>query len=138
MFRSMPWKAAAVLVSAASALTAALTVGVSPAQASGGDGTSQLNPGQTLSEGQELVRGSLSLRMQYDGNLVLYTGSHACWATHTRDDGHGQTHAYMEPQGDFAVFQYSHSGQLWHTNTYGAGELVLVLDGGRKGPVLRY
>ncbi|MFI6144689.1 hypothetical protein [Streptomyces sp. NPDC051109] len=53
--------------------------------------TDKLIPGQCISHGAN------RLEMQYDGNLVLYSGSRACWASGTD----GTDGVYAEFSGDW-------------------------------------
>jgi hypothetical protein len=92
---------------------------------------STLNPGGTLSAGQELGSpdGHYDLLMQSDGNLVLYTaGGRALWSSKTG----GQTgdQAVMQTDGNLVLYDAS-SQAIWSTNTSGAdcAHLTLQDDG---------
>jgi hypothetical protein len=62
--------------------------------------------------------GRFVLAMQTDGNLVLYEGSTALWASHTA--GSGATVAVMQDDGNFVL--YTTAGKaVWATGTGGAG-----------------
>lgn len=52
-----------------------------------------------LIPGQCLRNGAYELVMQYDGNLVLYSGPRACWSSGTG----GTEGVYARYSGDFAV-----------------------------------
>ncbi|HSA49659.1 MAG TPA: hypothetical protein VLH10_06045 [Yinghuangia sp.] len=95
-----------VLTTALAALTA--TTGAATADSAGpsrgvqaraecrNDGTSfsdKLLPGHCLSNG------GYRFEMQYDGNLVLYSGSRACWASGTD----GTDGVYAEYSGDWQI-----------------------------------
>jgi hypothetical protein len=68
------------------------------------------------------------LLMQGDGNLVLYTGSGAVWATGTQGAGNA---AAMQEDGNLVV--YSHDGvPLWDSHTWGTpGAFLKVQDDGK-------
>jgi len=52
--------------------------------------------------------------MQHDGNLVLYAGARAIWATHT--NGHPGSRLVLQFGGDLAI--RSIAGKLlWETRT---------------------
>lgn len=55
------------------------------------------------------------LVMQADGNLVLYAGRRAIWATHT--DGHPGSHLVLQYDGDL-VIRSSTGKILWQTGTH--------------------
>jgi len=84
-----------------------------------GSGPAALASGQTLHVGQTLrlwnrPGGSLSrLIMQADGNLVLYYGGRAVWASRTSGAGNRLT---MQADGNLVL--YSAAGKaLWNTRT---------------------
>jgi hypothetical protein len=110
-------------------MVAAAMIAVTPAVAAAA--TSTLNPGQTLTSGQELVSpdGHYDLVMQSDGNLVLYiAGGRYLWQSNTA--GNPGAYAVMQTNGNLAV--YSSSNQvLWSTNTSTApcAYLSLQIDG---------
>jgi hypothetical protein len=60
--------------------------------------------------------------MQGDGNLVLYSGGSALWASNTV--GTGQ-YANMQDDGNLVV--YGPNGAPWASNTAGKGSSVLVV-----------
>ncbi|UGQ12974.1 hypothetical protein LO772_04955 [Yinghuangia sp. ASG 101] len=55
--------------------------------------------GDKLLPGHCLRNGGYRLEMQYDGNLVLYSGSRACWASGTD----GTDGVYAEYSGDWQI-----------------------------------
>lgn len=90
-------------------------------------GGAQLNNGQTLQDGYYLTSGNVqyALIMQADGNLVLYSGSGALWASNTS----GNPGAYLGVQSDGNIVIYNASGQaIWATNTNGQSTSYLVIQ----------
>jgi len=98
-----------------------------------------LTANQSLAIGQTLVScdGRFTLTMQSDGNLVLYQGSAALWATNTVNSG--ATKAIMQGDGNFVL--YTAAGKpVWASNTAGNagarlvaqndGNLVILAAGG--------
>lgn len=76
---------------------------------------------------QELrtASGSYKLIFQADGNLVLYAGNHALWASGTEN----KQAAMAVMQGDGNLVIYNKNQQpLWHTYTYGQGLSRLVMQ----------
>lgn len=89
--------------------------GVGNATFLGGD---RLSVGQTMYGNQYIVSGNVkyALLMQGDGNLVLYSGQSALWASNTS----GNPGAYLTAQSDGNVVIYSSNHTaLWATNTTG-------------------
>jgi hypothetical protein len=80
-------------------------------------GCGRLSGGQSLGVNQSVTScdGRFVLVMQGDGNLVLYQGSRALWATMTQ--GRGGAVAAMQGDGNFVVYTAGGSA-LWHTFTY--------------------
>ena len=75
-----------------------------------------LAPGETLFRNDQLTNAPYSLRMQTDGNLVLYRNSTACGASHT--SGRDNNKAIMQRDGNFVI--YNDSGRaIWQSNTTG-------------------
>ena len=66
--------------------------------------------------------------MQTDGNLVLYQGTRALWATMT--NGRGGALAAMQGDGNFVVYTAA-GAPLFHTNTfrYAGARLAIQNDG---------
>src|SRR5262249_15755065 len=85
------------------------------------------NP-STLSQGQSIQNGDTTLVMQSDGNLVVYQGSSAVWASNTagHDSGTNQCAAQFQTDGNFVV--YNGSKPLWASNTVGRGGTALCLS----------
>jgi len=90
----------------------------------------QMTPGQVLHPGDALrsPSGNYMFVMQTDGNLVLYSGSCALWASGTN----GKPVAVCIMQGDGNLVLYNAAGQaLWASNTSGkAGAHLVVQDDG--------
>ncbi len=102
-------------------------------------GCGTIKPGQGLEVGESFSScdGRFALAMQSDGNLVLYEGSKALWATGT--NGKRGFAMYMQGDGNFVLYDTS-SRPLWASGTNGSpgsflavqtdGNLV-VYDGSR-------
>ncbi len=91
----------------------------------------KLIPGETLVIGQELYSQNLKfvLKMQSDGNLVLYRvqDAQALWATGT--EGKGATRAAMQKDGNLVL--YKASVPIWASNTEkNAGALLKLQNDG--------
>lgn len=92
--------------------------------------------GDTLSEGQKLVRGeslvskngAYTLTLQDDGNLVLASRGVALWATATN----GQDVVRAEVQGDGNFVLYTADKPVWHSDTKGKKNVRLVLQDDRN------
>jgi hypothetical protein len=86
--------------------------------------------GTTLHGGEARysANGGVALWMQDDGNLVLYTGSGAVWASSTQGTWNAMT---MQEDGNLVV--YSHYGiALWDSHTWGnPGAFLKVQDDGK-------
>ncbi|MER2563564.1 MAG: peptidoglycan DD-metalloendopeptidase family protein [Myxococcaceae bacterium] len=93
-------------------------------------GCGLLAAGQSLSAGQSKAScdGRFVLAMQTDGNLVLYQGTRALWATMT--NGRGGALAAMQGDGNFVVYTAA-GAPLFHTNTfrYAGARLAIQNDG---------
>jgi GH25 family lysozyme M1 (1,4-beta-N-acetylmuramidase) len=93
-------------------------------------GCDTIEPGRGLAAGESFKScdGRLSLDMQTDGNLVLYLGPTALWATGTYGtDGYA---AVMQTDGNFVLYG-RHSDALWasHTNGHSGSALHVQSDG---------
>ncbi|MBV9318357.1 MAG: LysM peptidoglycan-binding domain-containing protein [Mycobacterium sp.] len=92
--------------------------------------------GDTLTEGQKLVRGesitsnngAYTLTLQDDGNLVLASRGKPLWATGTN----GQDVVRAEVQGDGNFVVYTADKPVWATNTKGKKNVRLVLQDDRN------
>jgi hypothetical protein len=70
-----------------------------------------------LDQGQSISLGSMELVMQPDGNLVLYQGSTAVWASGSHSScGTNQCYAAFQPDGNWVVYN-SLSGAIWSSGT---------------------
>jgi hypothetical protein len=121
--------AVAVVVSLLSPLSAAAQTVSGPALPSG-SGKDYLRSGEILRVGDYLSsdNGRYELRMQGDGNLVLYVawGNKAIWASNTMNSGAD----YVGNQGDGNLVLYDTNPlrPRWATNTAGRGPSVLYLQ----------
>lgn len=101
-------------------------VGITAAAADAAAGGDHLDRGQRLTAGQSISRfvgvgSTATLRMQSDGNLVLYGSRHgrptqACWATNTVNRG---LYAIYQNDGNFVVYD-SRGRATWASNTVGS------------------
>jgi microsomal dipeptidase-like Zn-dependent dipeptidase len=93
--------------------------------------TDRLDPDQSLFADQTMRsnNGQAELRMQGDGNLVLYSAAGAyLWDSQT--DRHPGAHAIMQGDGNFVVYG-SDGAPLWATATDGhPGAFLRLLDDG--------
>ena len=91
----------------------------------------RLLPGQGLVIGQSIASsdGRFRLVLQSDGNLVLYHGSQALWASNTA--GHADVwDAAMQGDGNLVIYDVR-GRPLWASNTAGrAGAFVVVQNDG--------
>jgi hypothetical protein len=95
----------------------------------------ELTANQELTSNQSLAscNGDYSLIMQSDGNLVLYQGSTALWASGTV--GSGADEAILQGDGNFVVYT-SAGSPVWASNT--AGDTGDYLDVQNDGNVVIY
>jgi nucleoid-associated protein YgaU len=92
--------------------------------------------GDTLTEGQKLVRGesitsnngAYTLTLQDDGNLVLAARGKALWATGT--NGQDVVRAEVQRDGNFVL--YTADKPVWASNTKGKKDVRLVLQDDRN------
>jgi hypothetical protein len=89
----------------------------------------------TLAQGASFSFGSLSLVMQSDGNLVLYSQNGPVWSTGSfgQNCGAGQCFANFRSDGNLVV--YNGSAILWSSGTAGDPGAVLVF--GAQSPQLQ-
>jgi hypothetical protein len=87
---------------------------------------SQMRPGETLVSGQQLTSasGRYSFVYQGDGNVVLYDGGRATWATNTA----GRPTGVCIMQGDGNLVIYLPGVAMWASNTNGHSGSSLVLQ----------
>jgi hypothetical protein len=100
-----------------------------------------LGPGESLRPGESLfsTNRSYELRLQADGNLVLYRTRdwRALWSSKTQ--GHAVSALFMQVDGNLVL--YSGAEAVWSSKTYGPAISYLVVqdDGNvviyRQGPV---
>lgn len=92
--------------------------------------------GDRLEEGQKLLvgnsltskNGAYTLTLQQDGNLVLYSGDDAVWATGT--DGQQVERAEVQEDGNFVL--YTADKPVWASQTKGKKKVILVLQDDRN------
>ncbi len=92
-------------------------------------GGTTINGGQVLDAGTTITssNGQVSLSMQTDCNLVLYSGGRATWATNT--NGRQNCMATFQTDGNFVV--YSNGSPIWNSGTsrYPGAQMLLQNDG---------
>jgi LysM repeat protein len=90
----------------------------------------RLMNGEKLERGQSLTsrNGAYTLTLQDDGNLVLYAGGQAVWATGTN----GQNAERLEVQKDGNCVLYTPDEPIWHSDTKGAKDVRLLLQDDRN------
>lgn len=92
-------------------------------------GGTWIEGGQTISMGQTLSssNGQVTLSMQSDCNLVMYSNGRSTWSTNTA--GHQNCMAAFQTDGNFVV--YSNGAPIWssRTNAYGGARMLLQNDG---------
>jgi hypothetical protein len=101
-----------------------------------GDDEKGIAVGDTLTEGQKLVKGesltssngAYTLTLQDDGNLVLASRGHAVWASGT--EGQDVVRAEVQNDGNFVI--YTADKPVWHTDTKGKKNVRLVLQDDRN------
>lgn len=90
----------------------------------GGGSDLVLDPGRGISS----PNGAYTFIYQTDGNLVLYAGGRALWASGTAGRGVGR--AVMQSDGNLVIYNGSNQ-PLWASGTYGnAGAKLAVQDDG--------
>jgi hypothetical protein len=110
-----------------------VSIGLSASSTSSSCG--ELTANQELTSNQSLAscNGDYTLIMQSDGNLVLYQGSTALWASGTV--GSGADEAILQDDGNFVVYT-SAGSPVWASNT--AGDTGDYLDVQNDGNVVIY
>jgi len=101
-----------------------------PSGGGGGSGAGVLSGGQRLYPDQQIVsaNGSVALRYQSDGNLVLYgANGDVLWDTATWGSGAGR--AEMQTDGNFVVYD-AQGTPVWASDTQGSGVYLKVHDAG--------
>jgi hypothetical protein len=111
----------------AAVTTAALgTADAAVSEASNPCGVTMLCPGEVLTAGHYLSAGSYRFVVQAnDGNVVLYKGSSALWATGT--SGHAGDRLVMEKVGNLILYSTSNK-VLWSTATAGDGNYFVLFN----------
>ena len=115
-----------VVYAGATPLWASNTAGMPAAPTACGE----IDPGHGLAVGEGIAScdGQHTLILQTDGNLVLYHGGAATWASGTNGAA-SPRRAVMQGDGNFVV--YSATGALWSSRTDGhGGARLLVQDDG--------
>jgi GH25 family lysozyme M1 (1,4-beta-N-acetylmuramidase) len=84
-------------------------------------------PGQGIVMGESVKScgGRYTFAMQTDGNLVMYDGGTAIWATGT--NGKEGYLAVMQTDGNFVLYD-RHDHPLWSTGTYGHGGATFAVQ----------
>lgn len=83
--------------------------------------------GTVMHEGDSVIScdGRFNLVMQGDGNLVIYRGNSALWASNTVNSD-SSTNAYFQYDGNFVI--YTKKGPIWASNTAGNYNDALLLQ----------
>jgi hypothetical protein len=93
-------------------------------------GPDRLSPGQQLLRNQSIrsTDGRFTLIMQNDGNLVIYKGAQALWATNTW--GKPVTRCVMQNDGNLVLYD-NNNAPYWASNTwrYPGGTVIMQNDG---------
>ena len=100
-------------------------------------GCGWLNAGQGLGQEQSVwsCDGRFQLKFQSDGNLVLYKGGSALWASGTNGDGGDRV--IMQEDGNLVVYK-SDGNPVWDTNTDGSSNYNANLTVQNDGNVVIY
>jgi len=93
----------------------------------GPSGTRFLRKDEALTVGRNLTSrdGFVDLRLQSDGNLVLYNGGRALWASNTY--GKSSYLATVQPDGNFVLYDRADAA-LWASGTPGSGDTYLAVQ----------
>ena len=96
-----------------------------PPSGGGAGGPGTLVGGQRLYADQQIVSadGTVALRYQSDGNLVLYGSSGVLWDAGT--SGHSAGHAEMQTDGNVVIYDGAGT-PVWATGTAAAGAYLRV------------
>jgi hypothetical protein len=99
-----------------------------PQSANAAAGSDRLHPDETLSSGAAIASAAGTLRMQSDGNLVLYANQNVpIWASNTDTPG---AYAVMQADGNLVLYQPRGSDRtaVWSSGTPGRGRSTLVMQ----------
>ena len=106
--------------------------GGKPLWATGLPETAVLYPGDSLHAGQSItsLNGEFILRMQGDGNLVLYRSTNAShyplWGSGT--DGHPGAWATMQSDGNLVIYPGGGGSALWSSGTVGNHNAIFAIQ----------
>ncbi|WP_197084540.1 hypothetical protein [Saccharothrix sp. ST-888] len=118
-----------VLAGSAHAAAPSATTGHSARGAAGVRSDSHFYPPATLHKNHAWVSGNgrAVLRVQEDGNFVLYKDNHAAWQA--PGAWPNADYAVMQEDGNFVL--YNHAGQpIWAAGTWHKGAYLAVQDDG--------
>lgn len=94
----------------------------------------------TIHEGLSIIQdrqitshnGRYTLKVQSDGNFVLYCSGHAIWNTGSNGRGTAPYRADLQSDGNFVLYD-AHGAAVWNSNSQGRGHgpyHVVVQDDG--------
>jgi hypothetical protein len=114
------------------ALTDAATSAFYKRETTDASAANMLGPNQTLAPGEsrQSLNGEWILRMQPDGNLVLYHDG-AVWDSGTwQDPTNAGSHLIMQVDGNAVIYKPD-GHAIWHTDTWSKkGDRLIVYDNG--------